>query len=111
MLTQLQRKTLLTVADDILEAVIAQKDSLEFLLAAYRLSNMTFSGRENDPDPTTILMGVQAAALGVLTLTRWLEACGTVLGTRYYNEAQDLLQSLTTTLDRYGIVLPDQVPL
>jgi hypothetical protein len=111
MLTQTQRKTLLHVAEDILEAALSERDSFDFLLSAYRLSNQEFAGRANDPDPTTILLGLQAMALGIVSLTNWLEACSLYTSLKYHNQAQEIKEWLSTTLDHYGIVLPPASPL
>lgn len=109
MLTQMQRKTLELIGQDLIDASEAQRENLEFLLSAYKLANSSFSQRENDPDPSTILMGIQASALGVKTLADWLMVLGEEVGLKYYKAGKDIWTWCITTMDFYGIVLPDLV--
>jgi hypothetical protein len=111
MITQMQRRALLLIAEDLSDAGQAQKENVECLLSAYRIASTEFSHQINDPDPATILLGVQASALGIKTISNWLMMLGEEMSLKYYRQGKELWEWCQTTLDHYGIVMPDQMPL
>src|SRR5690348_11268719 len=102
--TLTQRQVISRIAQDISEAAYDSYDVLQWLLSAYRLANDTFSRKENDPDPATIFLGVQAQALGVRTLCDWLYAVATEVGLKYKTQADDLMARMDKAMMEHGLV-------
>lgn len=94
------------LGDHLTEALESSMDALAEMIDAYKLANENFSGQENDPDPVTICMGLQAQAIGVKVLCNWIDAVGQVAGVKFTDRATLAEGRLTGMLDAIGVVLP-----
>lgn len=109
MAAQMKRFAQLAIAKSLEEALLDSKGVLDQLIDVYRIANENFSGRENDVDPVTIAMGLQAQALGIMTLCNWLEAISTVTNARFWQIAQETETWCHKQMDNIGIVIPDNL--
>lgn len=107
MAAQMTRLQYLQCAESLLDALDASNDALDAMLDAHRLAFNSFRGRQNDIDPVTIAMGIQAQALGIKTLADWLEALSTVTAAKYGQRGRAIWDQVQAKMDEHGIVLPD----
>jgi len=108
MLSQMQRRELELAGHDLIDAIDSSWDTFQVLLQLWDRSKLGFIGQELQPDPSSTLMAVQAQALGIKTLAKWLKELGGEVGIKYYNIGQARLDALQRELDARGLVLPDQ---
>jgi len=106
MLTQIQRRELELAGHDLIDAIDASYDVLQVLLQLHDRSKLGFIGQELQPDPASTLMAVQAQALGIITLGKWLIELGGTVGIKFYNVGQDMIDRIAHELDARGLVLP-----
>jgi len=109
--TQMQRKTGYEVADWLLQAAHAEHLTLQSMVNAYKAARGSFTFSENEPDPETIALGLQACALGVRTLCQWLTAVSDITEDRYHNHGVTLWSDTDTIMQGLGLVIPDHYPM
>lgn len=108
---QMKRLQYLGIAKCLEEALQDSWDAFDEIRDAYIIANQNFEGKENDVDPATIVLGLQAQALGILTLCQWLEAISEVTNYRFYQMAEDKATLVRRTMQGLGLVIPDHVVL
>lgn len=106
MLTQMQRRSLELAAEDLVDAMDSSWDTFQVLTTMHRNARTLFKREPGTPDPASILMALQAQALGVKTLAQWCMEVGQVLSIKYHNAGQYMLDKLYQELDALGVVLP-----
>lgn len=107
MAAQMKRFTYLAIARALCDALEANQDALQALRDAYKLALKDFRERENDVDPGTIALGIQAQALGIRTLAQWLDAVSAVTTISYSAISKDALLDLEREMNGMGLVIPD----
>lgn len=111
MKTQMQRRVLVTIGDELLEALDDSLDAFDCILAAYTLARDNFYSKQNDPDPSTIAVGLQAQAMGIKVLCAWLDAISYETSIIFQNRAQEALTRIDRSMLRVGIIIPDTLLL
>lgn len=106
MLSHMQRRELELVAEDIVDALDSSWDTFQVMLQIYKRASHKFLGENLQPDPETIMIGLQAQAYGVLVLARWSIELGHELGIKYHNVGQSMGDKLSKELDAIGVTLP-----
>lgn len=107
----MKRLFLIRLAEDLMDAQESEIDALDALISAYKVAREHFTASENDPDPTTIALGVQACALGIRTLSNWLDAMSTITSYKYLNRGREVYDRAQSLLDSVGIAMPDVMTL
>jgi len=103
---QMQRRELELAGHDLIDAIDASYDVLQVLIQLHNRSKLGFIGQELQPDPTSTQLAVQAQALGIMTLAKWLIELGEVAGVKFYNVGMEHLERLHRELDTIGVILP-----
>lgn len=107
----MQRRALTDIANDLQEALDSSYDAFQEMLSAYTIARKVFTATENDPDPDTIAIGLQAQALGIRTLAMWLGELANETSIAYAERAQEVLNKTHRNMDILGIVIPDVMTL
>jgi hypothetical protein len=105
MLTHMQRRELELVAEDIVDALDSSWDTFQVMLQVYRRASQKFLAEDLQPDPSTILIGLQAQAYGVMVLAKWSMELGRELGIKYHNIGTSMADKLSSELDAIGVTL------
>lgn len=107
MAAQMTRMQYLTIAESLLDAIESSRDALLAMFDAHKLAYNTFRGNENDVDPITIAIGIQAQAIGIATIAEWLDAISTVTSAKYRVRGREAWEATQRDLEAHGIVMPD----
>lgn len=107
MAAQMTRLQYVQCAESLIDALDSSCDALDAMLDAHKLAFNNFRGRENDIDPITIAIALQAQALGIATIAEWLDALSTVTTTKYKTRGRNAWDQTQRKLEEHGIVLPD----
>jgi len=108
---QMKRLQQLAVARCLEEALEDSWDCFDLLKDAYTIANQAFQKEYNDIDPACIAAGLQAQALGTITLCKWLYAISEVTQTRFYTLAGEYEKRIKGSMESLGIVIPDTMLL
>lgn len=111
MQAQMTRRDKLRIAALLEDSLNANLDALDTMLEAYQIAHSAFTYTENDVDPATLALGVQAQALGVRTIAIWLQSISQETSVRYHNLGVGALARTQQLMDSYGIVIPDVMTL
>lgn len=108
---QMRRMIDTHIAESLCDALEASQDCFQALADAYVMARKAFKFGENEPNPDTIVLAVQAQAMGTRTLAQWLQAIATITGTKYAIAGEHAIEKLEGQMEQLGLVIPDILTL
>lgn len=94
---------------DLLQATQSQQNVVRRLFYVYVRAQRFFTEQEGEPDPNSVEVGLRAAIVGLLALTKWLKEIPPSMGYDYPARAVEMETWLKDILsgDQYGYLHPD----
>jgi len=108
---QMKRLQYLGIAKSLEEALEDSFDAFDSMRDAYIIANQSFERKSDDIDPAVMAVGLQAQALGCMTLSCWLSAVSTVTNFRFHQVGEKYADLVRRAMDDIGIVIPDTMVL